>query len=97
MTPELPRGGPGCFAGATSLRYGLAIPLIALLTLIGPPITPARPLSRLVLLASALCVPLIPWLWTYSRVIGICFHRDFDPDGAPDGPAPGAPADVQLP
>ena len=35
---------------------------------------------RLVVLASVICVPLVPWIWQYSRVIWIYFDRYFDPD-----------------
>lgn len=86
---DFDRGDPGHFTGAMYVSYALAIPLIALLTLIEHLIIPAWSLFRLVVLASILCVPLIPWLWQYSRVIWIYFDRFFDPDDAPDGVAPG--------
>lgn len=93
---DFDRGDPGHFTGAMYVSYALAIPLIALLTLIEHLIIRGWSLFRLVLLASALCVPLIPWLWQYSRVIWIYFDRYFDPDDAPDEPVPGPPADGQL-
>src|SRR4051794_29791740 len=55
------RGEPGYFTGAMYVSYGLAIPLIALLTLVEYLLLPSWSLWQLVLLAWALCVPLIPW------------------------------------
>jgi hypothetical protein len=88
---DFDRGDPGHFTGAMYVSYALAIPLLALLTLIEHLILPGWSLFRLVVLASLLCVPLIPWLWQYSRVIWIYFDRYFDPDDAPDQAAPGHP------
>ncbi len=88
---DFDRGDPGHFTGAMYVSYALAIPLIALLTLIEHLLIPGWSLFRLVVLASILSVPLIPWLWQYSRVIWIYFDRYFDPDDAPDGAAPGHP------
>lgn len=88
---DFDRGDPGHFTGAMYVSYALAIPLIALLTLIEHLILPTWSLFRLVVMASILCVPLIPWLWQYSRVIWIYFDRYFDPDDAPDGAATGPP------
>jgi len=34
----------------------------------------------LVVLASIVSVPLIPWIWQYSRVLWIHFDRYFDPE-----------------
>lgn len=77
------RGEPGYFTGAMYVSYGLAIPLIALLTLIEHLLLPGWSLLRLVLLAWALCIPLIPWVWQYSRVIWIHFDQSIDPDSPP--------------
>ena len=88
---DFDRGDPGHFTGAMYVSYALAIPMIALLTLIEHLIIPGWSLFRLVLLASVLCVPLIPWLWQYSRVIWIYFDRYFDPEDAPDEVAPAPP------
>jgi hypothetical protein len=88
---DFDRGDPGHFTGAMYVSYALAIPLLTLLTSIEYLILPAWSLFRLVVLASLLCVPLIPWLWQYSRVIWIYFDRYFDPDDAPDGAALGHP------
>jgi uncharacterized protein (DUF983 family) len=73
------RGEPGYFTGAMYFSYGLSIPLIALLTLLEYLVLPRWSLLRLVLLASLICVPLIPWIWQYSRVIWIHFDQYFDP------------------
>jgi uncharacterized protein (DUF983 family) len=73
------RGEPGYFTGAMYVSYGLAIPLIALLTLIEYLILRRGSILQLVLLATAICVPLIPWIWQYSRVIWIHFDQYFDP------------------
>ncbi len=77
---DFDRGDPGHFTGAMYVSYGLAIPLIALLTLIESRIVPGWSLFRLVVLAALICVPLIPWVWEYSRVIWIYFDRYFDPE-----------------
>ena len=61
------------------VSYALAIPLIALLTFFEHLVLPHWSLLRLVLLAWALCVPLIPWVWQYSRVVWIHFDQYFDP------------------
>jgi uncharacterized protein (DUF983 family) len=79
------RGEPGYFTGAMYFSYALAIPIIALLTLIEYLILPRWSLLRLVLLAWLICVPLIPWIWQYSRVIWIHFDQFFDPGDTPSG------------
>jgi uncharacterized protein (DUF983 family) len=94
---DFDRGDPGHFTGAMYVSYALAIPLIALLTLIEHLIIPGWSLFRLVLLATVLCVPLIPWLWQYSRVIWIYLDRYFDPDDSPDELAPGHPPVDEAP
>ncbi len=81
---DFDRGEPGYFTGAMYVSYALAIPLIALLTLIEHLIVPSWSLLRLVVLASILCLPLIPWIWQYSRVIWIYFDRYFDPEDEQD-------------
>lgn len=74
------RGSPGYFTGAMYVSYALAIPLITTLTLIEYLFLPRWTLFRLVLLATAICVPLIPWVWQYSRVIWIHFDQWMDPE-----------------
>ena len=73
------RGQPGYFTGAMYVSYALAIPLISLLTLVEYLLLPWWTLLRLVLLATLICVPLIPWIWQYSRVIWIHFDQWADP------------------
>jgi uncharacterized protein (DUF983 family) len=77
---EYERGSPGYFTGAMYVSYALAIPLISLLTLVEYLLLPRWTLFRLVLLATAICVPLIPWIWQYSRVIWIHFDQWMDPE-----------------
>ena len=81
---DFDRGDPGHFTGAMYVSYALAIPWIALLTLIEHLIIPGWSLFRLVVLASLISVPLIPWFWQYSRAIWIYFDRYFDPDDPRD-------------
>jgi uncharacterized protein (DUF983 family) len=76
---DFDRGQPGYFTGAMYVSYGLTIPLIALLTLIEYLIIPSWSLLRMVLLAWVLCVPLIPWVWQYSRTIWTHFDQWVDP------------------
>jgi uncharacterized protein (DUF983 family) len=84
---DLDRGDPGYFTGAMYVSYALAIPLVALLTLIGYFIIPSWSLFRLVVMASILCLPLVPWIWQYSRVIWLYFDQYFDPEeDAPEQP-----------
>jgi uncharacterized protein (DUF983 family) len=77
---DFDRGDPGYFTGAMYASYAMAIPLIAILTGIEYLIFPAWSLFRLVMAASALSTPLIPWIWQYSRVLWIYFDRYFDPE-----------------
>jgi uncharacterized protein (DUF983 family) len=74
------RGEPGYFTGAMYASYALGIPLIALLTLVEYLFLRDWSLLSLVLLAWAICLPLVPWIWQYSRVLWIYFDRYFDPD-----------------
>ena len=78
---DFDRGDPGYFTGAMYASYAMAIPLMTLLTLIAYLIFPTWSLFRLVMLASAVSTPLIPWIWQYSRVVWIYFDRYFDPEG----------------
>jgi len=77
---DFDRGDPGYFTGAMYVSYALAIPLIALLTLIEHLIVSRWSLFRLVVLASIICLPLVPWIWQYSRVVWIYFDQYFDPE-----------------
>jgi uncharacterized protein (DUF983 family) len=81
---DFDRGDPGYFTGAMYVSYALAMPLLALLTLIEHLIVPDWSLFRLVVLASIVCVPLVPWLWQYSRVIWMYFDQHFDPEDDQD-------------
>ena len=77
---DFDRGDPGYFTGAMYVSYAIAIPLLAIVTLVLYLVLPSLTLLRLVMLASILCTPLIPWIWHYSRVIWIYFDRYFDPE-----------------
>lgn len=77
------RGQPGYFTGAMYVSYALAIPLIALLTLLGHLALPSWSLWQLVLIAWAVCLPLVPWVWQYSRIIWIHFDQSIDPESSP--------------
>jgi uncharacterized protein (DUF983 family) len=77
---DFDRGDPGYFTGAMYFSYALAIPLIAVLTLIAYLFAPGWSLFRLVVLATIVCSPLIPWIWQYSRVIWMYFDQYFDPE-----------------
>jgi uncharacterized protein (DUF983 family) len=82
---DFDRGEPGYFTGAMYVSYALAVPLIAILTLIEHILLPGWSLPSLVLLAWAICLPLVPWIWQYSRVIWIYFDQWIDPSGRPPG------------
>ncbi len=77
---DFDRGDPGYFTGAMYVSYALAIPLIALVTLIAYLVIPRWSVFRLVVLATVVCLPLIPWIWQYSRVIWMYFDQYFDPE-----------------
>ncbi len=81
---DFDRGEPGYFTGAMYVSYALAIPTIALLTLVEYLIMPGWSLLRLVVLASLICLPSTPLFWQYSRVIWIYFDRYFDPEDDQD-------------
>ncbi|GAC1451495.1 MAG: DUF983 domain-containing protein [Isosphaeraceae bacterium] len=74
------RGEPGYFTGAMYVSYALAIPIIALLTLIEFLLLPKLSILKLVFLAWALSIPLIPRIWQYSRVLWIHFDQAIDPE-----------------
>jgi uncharacterized protein (DUF983 family) len=77
---DFDRGDPGYFTGAMYVSYAIAIPLLAIVTLLLYLVLPSWTLFRLVMLASIVCTPLIPWIWHYSRVMWIYFDRYFDPE-----------------
>lgn len=83
------RGQPGYFTGAMYVSYGMGIPLIVLLAAVEHLLLPGWSPLRLVLLAWGLCLPLVPWIWQYSRVLWCHFDRAIDPDVSDDRPGPG--------
>ena len=73
---DFDRGEPGYFTGAMYVSYALAIPLDRAANLDRIPDHPglvALPAGRC--WPRSLCVPLIPWIWQYSRVIWIHFDQ----------------------
>jgi uncharacterized protein (DUF983 family) len=77
---DFDRGDPGYFTGAMYASYAMAIPPLTVLTLIEYLILPTWSLFQMIVLAAAICTPLIPWSWQYSRVLWMYFDRYFDPD-----------------
>jgi uncharacterized protein (DUF983 family) len=88
---DFDRGEPGYFTGAMYVSYALAIPLLSLLTLIEYLMLRTWSLFQLVALAVLLSVPLVPWIWQYSRVLWIAFDRYFDPGDERAEPPRSAP------
>ena len=70
---------PGYFLGAMYFSYALAIPIILAFTALAYLALPGWHLYQLVLLAWAACVPLIPAVFRYSRVMWLHFDHYFDP------------------
>ena len=77
---DFDRGDPGHFTGAMYASYAMAIPIGTVLTALAYLIFPTWSLFQMVMLASAVSTPLIPWIWQYSRVLWIYFDRYFDPE-----------------
>jgi uncharacterized protein (DUF983 family) len=71
---------PGYFLGAMYFSYGMAIPLIALLTLGAYLVFPRWRLHYLVLLAWVIFLPMAPLVYRYSRVMWIHLDRYMDPE-----------------
>ena len=82
---DFDRGDPGYFTGAMYASYAMAIPLLTVLTAIEYFILPGWSLFQLVLLASAISTPLVPWIWQYSRVLWMYIDRYFDPEEGEEG------------
>ena len=79
---------PGYFVGAMYFSYALAIPIIALFTLIAYVLMPGRPLYQLVLVGWAAFLPLVPTVYRYSRVMWLHFDHYYDPSTDDDAPTP---------
>ena len=71
---------PGYFTGAMYFSYAIGIPIVALMTLVGKLLLPAWPLHWLVVLAWVAFLPLVPFVFRYSRVLFLHFDRHFDPE-----------------
>ena len=74
------RGQPGYFTGAMYVSYAMAIPIVVVFTVLEYLVLPDWTLFKLVLLAWFFCVPLIPSIWQYSRVVWIHFDQWIDPE-----------------
>ncbi len=73
---------PGYFVGAMYISYALAVPLVGGFTaLLWYGLFPRWPLHRVVLLAAALLLPLVPMLFRYSRIGWMYLDRHLDPHG----------------
>lgn len=82
---DFDRGQPGYFTGAMYLGYGLAIPSILILMVIGQWFFPRWSLFGHLALAWGLCLLLVPWIWQYSRTLWIHFDQWLDPSQRDDG------------
>jgi uncharacterized protein (DUF983 family) len=72
---------PGYFLGAMYFSYSLAIPSIALVTLLlWLLVLPDWRPHRVMLLACVVFLPLVPPIWRYSRILWMHFDRKFDPE-----------------
>ncbi len=75
----------GYFTGAMYVSYGLGIPIITLFTLVLWLCVPKWPLWAWVLGAWLLFLPLVPWVYRFSRVAWIYLDRALDRDDEADG------------
>ena len=69
----------GYFTGAMIVSYVLAVPLLALLTLVVELVTGLR-FDLGLLVAGIYFLPFVPAIFRYSRVIWMHFDRVVDPD-----------------
>lgn len=71
---------PGYFVGAMYVSYGLAVAIIAALTVVlSYEVLPQWPLEWVVLAATAVFLPLVPAVFRYSRIVWIHVDRYVDP------------------
>ncbi len=76
---DFDRGEQGYFTGATFVSYGVAVMLMALITLTEAVLFPDRSLVRMIAESSILIIPLFPWMWQYSRILWMVFDQAIDP------------------
>lgn len=76
---DFDRGEQGYFTGATFISYGLAVMLMALITLTEAVLFPERTFLRMLTESSILIIPLFPWMWQYSRILWMMFDQTIDP------------------
>lgn len=69
----------GYFTGAMAVSYGLAVPALALVTLLVG-LASRWPLEWTLLGGDVLFLPLVPAIFRYSRVLWMHFDRLVDPD-----------------
>lgn len=74
------RGEPGYFLGAMYFSYGLGVIFIAAFTGIIYAIRPQWRLWQMVAVAWVAFLPLVPFVYRYSRVLWLHFDRAIDPD-----------------
>ena len=85
MNPACPACGlefrrePGYFTGAMYVSYALAVPLVAALVVLVYLVAPAWRLEWLVLAASVGFLPLMPFVFRWSRILWIHLDRTIDP------------------
>ena len=70
----------GYFLGAMYFSYGLSIPIIGLLILIGCLVLPHVRIEYIILLATIGYLPFVPMVFRYSRVLWIYFERWSSPN-----------------
>lgn len=71
----------GYFTGAMYVSYGIGIPFICLFTLLAWLVFPRWQIWQLVLLAWLVFLPLVPWVYRYSRIAWIHLDRALDREG----------------
>jgi uncharacterized protein (DUF983 family) len=69
------RPEPGFYLGAMYLSYPFSIIVLSLFTLVGWLTLPAMPLEYIALLAMIPFLPLVPFIYRYSRVCWLYFDR----------------------
>jgi uncharacterized protein (DUF983 family) len=75
---------PGYFTGAMYLSYALAVPLLAMLTLLAHHLLwPALRLEAAIGVALVPFVLFVPWIFRYSRILWIHLDRAIDPGEDP--------------
>ncbi len=66
---------PGYFSGAMYISYAMAVPIVAVVSLLISQVFPAWSYERVVAIAFFALLPLTPVLFRYSRILWIHFDR----------------------